>query len=69
VCPTGGRLCCEPMVGRFYPREEPDALMSARPGLCGGTRKLVSLPRSTAKILVLCFLSGRLCPQSIRRRS
>jgi len=36
--PTGGGVCGEHSVGRYYPREEPDALMSARPGLCGGHR-------------------------------
>src|SRR5215469_11335180 len=36
--PTGGGVCGEHIVGRYYPREEPDALTSARPGLCGGHR-------------------------------
>ena len=36
--PPGGGVCGQHVVGRFYPREEPDALMSTRPGLCGGHR-------------------------------
>ena len=32
----------------FYPREEPDALMSARPGLCGG-RRATGVPTAIAK--------------------
>ena len=35
--PRGG-VCGEHTVGRYYLREEPNALMSACPGLCGGHR-------------------------------
>ena len=38
------RLC----LAAFYPREEPDALMSARPDLCGGYR-VSGIPTAIAK--------------------
>src|SRR5215470_10453369 len=39
--PTGGGVCGEHSVGRYYPREEPDALRSARPGPCVGRSAMV----------------------------
>ena len=37
ACPTGGRVCGQALsLAVIHPREEPDALKSARPGLCGG---------------------------------
>ena len=39
ACPTGGRACGQAIrLAAIHLREEPDALMSARPGLCGGHR-------------------------------
>jgi hypothetical protein len=39
ACPTGGRVCGQAIsLAVLHPREEPDALKSARPGLCGGHR-------------------------------
>ncbi len=39
ACPTGGRACGQAVsLAANHLREEPDALMSARPGLCGGHR-------------------------------
>ena len=39
ACSTGGRVCGQAIsLAVIHPREEPDALTSARPGLCGGHR-------------------------------
>jgi hypothetical protein len=39
ACPTGGRVCGQATrLAATHLREEPDALMNARPGLCGGHR-------------------------------
>jgi hypothetical protein len=36
ACPTGGRVCGQAFnLPAIHLREEPDALMSASPGLCG----------------------------------
>jgi hypothetical protein len=43
-------MCGEPIAGRYHPREEPDALMSARPGLCGGHWE-TSVPTAISKWL------------------
>ena len=40
-------MCGQAVVGRGYLREEPDALMSARPGLCGG-RRVTGVPTAIA---------------------
>jgi len=39
ACPTGGRVCGQAIrLAAIHLREEPDALRSARPCLCGGHR-------------------------------
>ena len=39
ACPTGGQVCGQAIsLAAIHLREEPDALRSARPGLCGGHR-------------------------------
>jgi len=51
------RLC----LAAFYPREEPDALMSARPDLCGGYR-VSGIPTAITSNVIVHFDLERKCP-------
>ena len=42
ACSTGGRVYGQAIsLAVLHPREEPDALMSARPGPCGGRSAMI----------------------------
>jgi hypothetical protein len=62
VAECADRLCW----AAIYPREEPDALMSARPGLCGGHRA-TGVPTAIFSLSRIWALSGLRSEQRFRK--